>query len=239
VAACALSAQLALHLLKARRGYQALQAAASGDDSVVMRSVASAVAGKLVDLIDQALMRDLPAHCLFLHLSVQVVSGRPDGIDASALEAGVAQVVAAVSHEGAPVTGVMLEIASSTGDPVPLQYAVARLVLQLKAANRTLKTAVVVFPPGVMRQEEALARRLAVYADAVGVGYGTGWQRDAEWVRTNSEAVALDIGADSASADDLAAAYLDVSRRPPTPSRHGGPSIRPPSSPPSLQISAC
>ncbi len=162
----------------------------------------------------ERLMRDLPTgRALFLHLRVRVEPpAGPQGIDASVLEAGVARVVAAVSREGSPVAGVMLEVASPAGDPAPLQYAVARLVLQLKAASSALKTAVVVFPPGAVRQEEALARRLAVYADAVGVGHGTGWQRDAEWVRDElGKRVDLVIGADSLQgADGLAAAYLDV-----------------------------
>ncbi len=190
----------------------------AGTVSVVAPAIDVAFAGHGGSPVDldatERLIRDLPSGpAFFLHLRVRVESpAGPEGVDASVLEGGVAQIVAAVSHGGAPIAGVMLEIASSAGDMAPLQYVVAGLVLQLKAANPALKTAVIVFPPGALRQEEALTRRLAVYADAVGLSYGAGWQRDAEWIRDElGRRVALVTGPDGPQgADDLAAAYLDV-----------------------------
>jgi hypothetical protein len=190
----------------------------AGTTSVIAPAIEVALGGREGSPVDvdatERLMRDLPSgRALFLHLRVRVeYPAGPEGIDASILKSGVTQAVAAVSHAGAPIAGVMLEIQSSTGDLAATQFAVAELVLQLKAANPALKTAVIVFPPGTMRREEALTRHLAVYADAVGVGYAAGWQRDAEWIRDElGKRVALVMGADALQgADDLAAAYLDV-----------------------------
>ncbi len=157
--------------------------------------------------------RDLPTgRALFLHLRVQVGPLAASGeVQESVLEGRVAQVVAALPLTD-PVRGVIVEIAATPGDFAALQFTVARLVLQIKAANASLNTAAVVFPPGLVRREASLARRLAVYADLVGIGYGQDWRRDAEWVRGElGKPVALELEPDSVTgAEGLAAAYLDV-----------------------------
>ena len=159
-------------------------------------------------------LRDLPAsRTLLLHLRIHVAPrAAADQTLAAALEQRVAQVVTALPLESASVGGVILEIAPSPGDPAALQFTLARLVLQLKAAKPSLGTVAVVFPPGLVRQEAALARRVAAYADLIGVGYAAQWRGDAEWVRDElGKPVALALGpASVAGADGLATAYLDV-----------------------------
>ena len=131
-------------------------------------------------------LRDLPASRSAAAAPARPASRcrpRADETRATALEERVAQVVAALPLESGSVGGVILEIAPSPGDLAALQFTLARLVLQLKAAKPSLGTVAVVFPPGLVRQEQALARRVAAYADLIGVGYGTEWRGDAEWVR--------------------------------------------------------
>jgi hypothetical protein len=162
----------------------------------------------------KGVLRDLPAsRPVLLHLRIRVASPAPaEQTQATALEERMAQVVAALPLESASVRGVILEIAPSPGDLAVLQFTVARLVLQLKAAKPLLGPIAVVFPPGLVRQEESLARRVAAYADLIGVGYGTQWRSDAEWVRDQlGKPVALKVDPGPVhGADGLAAAYLDV-----------------------------
>ena len=166
-----------------------------------------------LDAVERVL-RDLPAsRTVLLHLRVQVALPASAGeTEAPVLEERVAQVVAALPLESSSVGGVILEIAPSPGDLAVLQFTLARLVLQLKATKPSLRSAAVVFPPGLVRQEESLARRVAAYADLIGVGYGTEWRGDAEWVRDElGKPVALKVGPGPVpAAEGLAAAYLDV-----------------------------
>ena len=150
---------------------------------------------------------------LLLHLRVQATLPAPPGESgASVLEDRVAQVVGALPLESSSIGGVILEIAPSPGNLTALQFTLARFVLQVKAAKPSLGPAVVVFPPGLVRQEEALARRVAAYADLIGVGHRTEWRGDAEWVREElRKPVALKVALDPAQgAGGLATAYLDV-----------------------------
>jgi hypothetical protein len=122
----------------------------------------------------------------------------------------VDQVVAALPLEGGRVGGFILEIAPSPGDLSVLQFTLARLALQLKAATPSPGPVTVVFPPGLVRGEQALSRRVAAYADLLGVGFGPEWRADAEWIRDQlGNRVVLKAGPAS-GADGLATSYLDV-----------------------------
>jgi len=159
-----------------------------------------------------AVLRALPAgRTLLLHLRVQVAPAASVGeARATVLEERVAQVVAALPLDSERIGGVILEIAPSPGDLAALQFTLARLVLQMKAATPPSGPVAVVFPPGLVRQEQALSRRVAAYADLIGVGYGPEWRADAEWVRNElGNRVVLKAGPAS-GAEGLAAAYLDV-----------------------------
>jgi hypothetical protein len=159
-----------------------------------------------------AVLRALPAdRTLRLHLRVQVApAASVDEATAAALEERVAQVVAALPLGGGRIGGVILEIAPSPGDLTALQFTLARLVLQLKASAPPPGPVAVVFPPGLVRREQALPRRVAAYADLIGVGYGPEWRADAEWVRDElGNHVVLKVGPAS-GAGGLASAYLDV-----------------------------
>jgi hypothetical protein len=159
-------------------------------------------------------LRSLPeSRKLLLHLRVQAALPAPLGEGgASVLEERVAQVVAALPLESSSIGGVILEIAPSPGNLTALQFALARFVLQVKAAKPSLGPAAVVFPPGLVRQEEALARRVAAYADLIGVAQRAEWRGDAEWVRDElRKPVALKVALDPVQgAGGLATAYLDV-----------------------------
>jgi hypothetical protein len=161
------------------------------------------------------LLSDLPAgRSLLLHLRIRVSlqeAGDP-AQTAAALEARVTEVLAALPVESKAVNGMVLEIAEPPEEATALQFALARLVLQLKAERPSLATAAVVFPPGMIRQEETLARRVAAYADLIGVSRGPDWRVEAEWVRDQlGKPVMLGVaGASVAGADGLANAFLDV-----------------------------
>jgi hypothetical protein len=162
----------------------------------------------------ERVLHDFPAsRKVLLHLRIHVAPSTPvNEAGTAALEGRVAQIVAALPLESGSVGGVILEVAPSPGDLAVLQFTLARLVLQLKASKPLLGPIAVVFPPRLVRQEESLARRVAAYADTIGVGYGTEWRGEAEWVRDElGKPVALRVGPDAVrGADGLAAAYLDV-----------------------------
>ena len=149
---------------------------------------------------------------VLLHLRVLVVERASGGREQeSSIEARVADVVAALPTAIPQVRGAILEVDPSPQDLPLLQFTLAALVLRLKAVKPTLSVAVVL-PPGLVTSEPALARRVTAYADAIGVGGGSDWRREAAWVREQlgkPVLLKLDAGEDS-GAEASADAYLNA-----------------------------
>ena len=165
-----------------------------------------------VDTINRLVGAVPSSRSVFLHVRIHAGARlSASRAQESALGERAAQLVAALPLNSALVTGVILEVGPSPGDLGLVQFTLATLVLQLKAAKAFLGITVV-FPPGLLRHEADLARRVTAYADAIGVVFGPGWRSEAEWVRDElRKPVALDVGPDAtAESGGLAAVYLDA-----------------------------
>lgn len=153
-----------------------------------------------------------PATQVLLHLRVRTAESGAAGSELETrVEQAVDRLVGALPLKQESVRGVIIDIVDVPADPTLLQFAIAGLVLRLKTANAALRVTVV-FPAGQLGQSAAFSRRVAAYADAVGIAAGEGWRREAEWARDELKKP-LVLKAMTGTAPDasrLARVYLDT-----------------------------
>jgi hypothetical protein len=153
-----------------------------------------------------------PRRSVLMHLRIEVGGRTSDRqILEATLQRRVTQLVAALPTDSESVRGVILEIGTASQDSSLTQFTLALLVLQLKAEKPSLEVTVA-FPPGLLRAEPELSRRITAYADVIGLVTGSDWQRDAEWARGElGKPLTLKVGRDvGLAANAVAAEYLSI-----------------------------
>jgi len=111
------------------------------------------------------------------------------------------------------VGGLIVEVNEPRTAPELYSFALLRLALSAKSSNPKLKLALV-FPTGFIGRHGDLVKRLALYADLLGLTYTPDWRKDAAWIAEQALNKPLILELDtsaSAAESSLMAAELAAS----------------------------
>jgi ribosomal protein L24 len=111
------------------------------------------------------------------------------------------------------VRGLIVEVNEPRTVPDLYAFGLLRLALTAKSINPNSKLAFV-FPPGFIDRHGDLVKRLALYADLLGMTYTADWHKDAAWIAEQAlnKPVVLKLDSDASATDSsLLAAELAAS----------------------------
>jgi hypothetical protein len=100
------------------------------------------------------------------------------------------------------VHGLIIEVNEPRTSPDLYAFELLRLALTAKSDNSNLKLAFV-FPRGFIDAHADLVKRLALYANLLGISYSADWHKDAAWVAENAlnKPLILKLDTDASATD--------------------------------------